>query len=185
MVNKIGSWRGSVPATAPTREADGLCRQKQKEEELHKREGGGGPLPFRSRALASLTCPQSYSFTFTKWWFPLFPPCNTLLWRQPEGTVFMQGLLCSHPVCLLSVPHAWPNILFLGLKAKHYKTQCYVSSESFLAWLLQGCWCRHERSSGCGWSIIRAPIYASYETAPRWLGLPLVFLWLLIYTVLW
>jgi len=52
MVNKIGLWRSSVPARALKREAAGFCRQKQKEEELHKREGRGGYLPFRSRALA-------------------------------------------------------------------------------------------------------------------------------------
>lgn len=63
MITKIALWRGSVPLR---RDAAGFCRQKQKEEDLPKWEGGGRQFPFRSRALAWHSFPQSYTFASTK-----------------------------------------------------------------------------------------------------------------------
>lgn len=184
MVNKIGLWRGSVPARALTREAAGSCRLKQKEEELCKQEGRGGPLPLRSRALAWLSCLQSYSFTFTKRWFLFFPPAKPDCKDNPRKQ-FLCGVYCDLSLCscFLCLMHG-QIFCFWAWKLNFTKNQWYVSLGFFLTRLLQGCWCRHERGSGWSWSTIHAPVYASCETMPCWLGLPLVFLWLLIYTLL-
>lgn len=72
MITQIALWRGSVPDRVFGREAAGFCRQMQKEEDLCKWEGRGGPFPFRSRALAWLSFPQSYTFASTKQWFLFF-----------------------------------------------------------------------------------------------------------------
>lgn len=66
MITKIALWRGNVPDRVLRRNVAGFCREKQKEEELRKCKGRGGLFPFRSRALAWLRFPQSYTFASTK-----------------------------------------------------------------------------------------------------------------------